>query len=264
MLDFSARIRLLVFALGVVAASLAGGGEPNAEPRPGPPGSEQALVRYGRDIIERTQEIMPGYARAGMSCEACHVRAGTKPHGGSFAGIYATFPQWNARAHRYIALQDRLAECFLYSMNGKPPAYASKEMIALVAYIADLSRGARVGEGIAGVGLERFTAPRAPSVARGAVVYAHACAACHANDGAGAAGRYPPLWGARSFNSGAGMHRLATMAGFVRYNMPYGAQPDTLSKQDAYDVSAYVLSHPRPVFQGGSPVTFPELPASYF
>jgi cytochrome c len=35
------------------------------------------------------------------------------PHGGSFLGIYATFPQWNKRSHRFIALQDRLDDCFL-------------------------------------------------------------------------------------------------------------------------------------------------------
>ena len=32
--------------------------------------------------------------------------------------MYGRFPQWNSRAHRVIALQDRIAECFLYSMNG--------------------------------------------------------------------------------------------------------------------------------------------------
>ncbi len=260
---FGRRVALTV-VLVCAGATLLGNATLEAAQTKGPPGSERALVNYGRDIIERTQQVMPGYVRAGMSCEACHVGAGKKPHGGSLVGIYATFPQWNARSHRYIALQDRLAECFLYSMNGKPPAYSSREMIALVAYIADLSRGARVGEGVTGVGLERFTAPHAPSIERGAKIYAQTCVGCHGVDGSGKAGRFPPLWGAKSFNGGAGMHRIATMAGFVRYNMPYGAPPDALSKQDAYDVSAYVLSNPRPAFKSSAPVTFPALPARYF
>ena len=88
---------------------------------------------------------MKPYVRAQMSCAACHIAAGTQPRGGSFIGLYGRFPQWNKRAHRVIALQDRIAECFLYSMNGKPPAYSSKAMIAIVAYIAWLSRGVPVG-----------------------------------------------------------------------------------------------------------------------
>ena len=31
---------------------------------------------------------------------------------------------------------------------------------------------------------------------------------------------YPPLWGAKSFNDGAGKNRLVTMSALVRYNMP--------------------------------------------
>ncbi len=227
-----------------------------------PIGTEGATIALGRNIIERTPALMPRYVRAGMSCEACHVGAGTKPHGGSFAGVYATFPQWNKRARRYITLQDRLAECFLYSMNGRPPAYASREMVALVAYIAFLSRGTPVGRG-SREGLERVVSAHPPSAAHGERVYAERCTVCHAANGEGVGGR-PPLWGPRSFNDGAGMHRVATMAGFVRYNMPFGAPPDTLSKQDALDVSAFVLSHPRPKFKRRALIVFPPLPASYF
>ncbi len=235
----------------------------DASPAPLPSGSEGALIALGRDIIEHTPQRMRGYVRAGMSCEACHVAAGTKPHGGSFVGIYATFPQWNKRARRYIALQDRLAECFLYSMNGRPPAYSSHEMVALVAYMAFLSRGTPVGQNSSAQALEHVATDRAPNVTRGAHIYAQRCTACHGADGAGVGGR-PPLWGARSFNDGAGMHRVRTMAGFVRYNMPFGSPPDTLSKQDALDVSAFVLSHPRPKFDRHATVAFPPLPASYF
>jgi hypothetical protein len=48
------------------------------------------------------------------------VNGGTVARGGTFVGTYARFPQWNKRSKRVIALQDRLAECFLYSMNGTP------------------------------------------------------------------------------------------------------------------------------------------------
>jgi thiosulfate dehydrogenase len=229
-----------------------------------PPGDEGKLIAQGHDLVTETPKLMATYVRAGMSCEACHNDAGRKPHAGSFLGIYAKFPQWNKRAHRFITLQDRLAECFLYSMNGRPPAYDSREMIALTAYIAFLSRGAPVGEGFSGQRLIAVTAPHPPDKTNGAALYATRCAACHGADGAGQNGAFPPLWGGKSFNDGAGMHRLATMAAFVRYNMPYGAQPNSLSAQQAYDVSAYVLSHPRPHFDGARLVSFPAEPASHF
>jgi thiosulfate dehydrogenase len=228
-----------------------------------PAGSYEALVSYGRDIIHDTPHYAGRYIRAGMSCEACHIDAGMKPHGGSFRGIYAKFPQWNKRAKRFIALQDRLAECFLYSMNGTPPAFTSKEMIALTAYIANASKGAPVGTGFPGQGPIEFEPDSAPSVTRGQAVYTTRCTACHGATGQGSAG-FPPLWGPKSFNDGAGMHRIALMSAFVRYNMPFGSPPDTLSKQEAYDVSAFVLSHPRPKFDKKRAIAFPSQAAGTF
>jgi len=98
---------------------------------------------------------------------------------------------------------------------------------------------------------------RPADTARGQVVYAQNCAICH---GAGGQGQrtsavgdgkgyaFPPLWGADSFNDGAGMDRLITAANFIHNNMPNGAtwQKPALTAQDAWDVAAYVLSQPRP------------------
>ena len=232
-------------------------------PEPIPTGREGELISYGREIVEHTRETMGAHVRAGMSCEACHMEAGTKAHAGSFRGIYANFPQYNKRSDHFITLQDRLAECFLYSMNGTPPAYSSHEMIALTAYIAYLSRGAKIGTGFKGQGYEDFSPEREPSADAGAKVYAARCESCHQADGQGTAA-FPPLWGPKSFNALAGMHRLTTMSAFVRYNMPYGSPPNTLSKQEAYDVSAYVLSHPRPAFEKDREITFPGQKANTF
>ncbi|MCH3072690.1 c-type cytochrome, partial [Listeria monocytogenes] len=84
------------------------------------------------------------------------------------------------------------------------------------------------------------------SIERGAKVYAAQCAICHGADGQGqmALGQTvcPPLWGAQSFNWGAGMHRINTAASFIKYNMPLG-KPGTLSDRDAWDVAAFMHSH---------------------
>lgn len=230
---------------------------------PLPAGAEGDLIVYGRNIIHDTPRFAGKYISAGMSCEACHLNGGTKAHAGSFMGIYALFPQYNRRSKHFITLQDRLAECFLYSMNGTPPAYTSHEMIALTAYIAYLSRGATVGRGYAGQGYEDIKPSAAPSIASGAKLYGQRCAACHGAGGGGVA-IYPPLWGPKSFNDGAGMHRLRTMSAFVRYNMPFGAPPNSLSAQDAFNVSAFILSHSRPKFDKGRLIAFPAKEARTF
>jgi thiosulfate dehydrogenase len=45
------------------------------------------------------------------------------------------------------------------------------------------------------------------------------------------------------------MARLRTAASFIRHNMPYDL-PGTLTDQQAFDVAAYVNSHPRPDLAG--------------
>jgi thiosulfate dehydrogenase len=161
-------------------------------------------------------------------------------------------------------LQDRLSECFLYSMNGTPPAYNSKEMVAMAGYIAYLSRNVPVGapqpKDV------RFIIPlpsSSPDIKRGGQLYAQTCQSCHQANGAGVHGTFPPLWGPTSFNTGAGMAHIDRMTGFVRFNMPQNA-PGSLSLQDAYDVSAWVLAHPRPKFDKARLIAPSPKPASYF
>jgi thiosulfate dehydrogenase len=265
------RTTFLVAVLAATAALFGCSGNPAPgssgalyDPQALPSGAPGKAIAYGHDIIADTQRLMKRNVRAKMNCSACHVNAGTTPRGGSFVGAYGRFPQWNKRAHRMIALQDRLAECFLYSMNGTPPSYSSKAMIAMVAYIAWLSRGVPVGEKQHGADKFAVALPSSPpDTSRGEKLYAQKCAACHQTNGAGIAHVYPPLWGAASFNDGAGMSHTDRMTGFVRYNMPQNA-PGSLSLEDAYDVSAFVLSHKRPHFSGKMPVKPLPEPASYF
>ncbi len=264
------RIVIALTALGAIALALAGcSSERDSsarlyDPAALPAGPVGKSIAYGHELIVRTKQRMRGYVRADMQCDACHLAAGTQPRGGSFIGTYARFPQWNRRSHRVIALQDRIAECFLYSMNGKPPAYNSKPMIAIVAYIAWLSRKTPVGAPQAAS--DRYIEPLpsgSPDVAHGALLYAQKCSVCHQRNGRGLSGAFPPLWGARSFNRGAGMAHIDRMTGFVRYNMPQDA-PGSLSLHDAYDVAGYVLSQRRPGFRRSVLVVTPSLPASFF
>ncbi|MBV8148305.1 MAG: c-type cytochrome [Candidatus Eremiobacteraeota bacterium] len=260
-------LRTCVAAVALLAGSACTNAAPSRSPYDVsalPPGPLGKSIRYGHDIITDTRRLMKAYIGVDMDCAACHIDAGTKPRGGSFVGTYARFPQWNNRARRVITLQDRVAECFLYSMNGRPPAYSGREMVALVAYIAWLSRGVSVGA--SPLRSDGFIGPlpdRVPNVARGARTYAFRCVVCHQADGRGIPGTVPPLWGKRSFNDRAGMAHIDRMTGFVRFNMPQNT-PGLLSLEEAYDVAAFVLAHRRPHFQAHAVIASPPVPARYF
>ena len=265
----------IAFALALAAVALtaacssstATGAKPSAvlyDPSALPSGPVGDTIKLGHDIMADTHKYLPHNVVADMSCAACHLGVGTVKRGGSLVGTYGQFPQWNKRAKRVIMLQDRLSECILYSMNGTPPAYNSKQMIAMAAYIAYLSRdvpvGAKQPEDV------KFIVPlpsASPNVMRGGQLYAQKCQSCHQANGAGVHGTFPPLWGPTSFNAGAGMAHIDRMTGFVRFNMPQNA-PGSLSLQDAYDISAWVLTHPRPTFKKARLIAPSPQPASYF
>jgi thiosulfate dehydrogenase len=278
----SARVRttgvmaaLGIAALVVVACSQQLHSQPGAEPSTAnvgaaadveaaiPSGPKGELIAYGRDLITQTPKFAGSYITARMSCAACHPRAGTQAHAGSLVGTYAMFPQWNRRSHRFIALQDRLAECFLYSMNGHPPAYYSREMIAITAYIAWLSRGAPTGTGFTDQEPLAVHAPNPPDAHRGKTIYTAKCLSCHGADGNGVGLTYPPLWGPQSFNDKAGMSRMDRIVPFVKVAMPQNS-PGSLTDQQAADVAAFILSQPRPHFDRNRKIEFPSVPAGYF
>lgn len=257
-------VAALALVLGACATSGKAEREQRFDPAALPTGPVGQSIAYGHLLLVDTRHLMKENVTARLNCSACHIDAGLKNRGGSFVGTYSYFPQWNKRSHRVITLQDRLAECFLYSMNGRPPSYASREMIAMAAYIAWVSRGTPA---FSTPGPEnRFIEPlpsASPDLAHGANIYARVCSQCHQANGDGLGNTYPPLWGPHSFNTGAGMAHIDRMTGFVHYNMPQGS-PGSLSLIEAYDVSGFVLSHSRPKFGKNVPVSQSVKPASYF
>ena len=56
-----------------------------------------------------------------------------------------------------------------------------------------------------------------------------------------------PLWGADSWNDGAGAARVYTLAGIIRYTMPY-LNPGSLTDEEAQDVAAFINAKPRPAY----------------
>lgn len=261
---------LAAIALVGVTASVQSQTPSAPRPAPGvealPAGAWKETVLYGRALFTETFRLIgPEVPDAGMryagnnlSCQSCHLAAGTQPWGMPMTGVFALFPTYSARENEVRTIEDRIQGCMERSMNGRPLPPDGKEMKAMVAYLAFLSQGVPAGKPVDGRGTPALPLlNRAADPARGAEVYVQRCIACHQPEGRGlrkgkpgeAAGYiFPPLWGPDSFNDGAGMHRLIASASFIRANMPLGVRHDAplLSVEEAWDVAAYINSQPRP------------------
>ena len=255
-------------------------GEPQAAQTPPPPevnwrvpdadalpaGIWKDVVLYGRRLFVETASLIGPevtsptmrYAGNNLSCQSCHLVAGTQAFALPMIGVFAAFPAYMARENEVRTIEDRVEGCMERSMNGRALPPDGREMKAMVSYLQFLSTGQPVGRNTEGRGTPALPLlDRAADVERGRRVYAATCQACHQADGLGLRrGRkgdaggylYPPLWGPDSYNDGAGMHRLIASANFIRANMPFGTtyRLPALSVDDAWDVAAYVNSHPRP------------------
>ena len=225
------------------------------------------LARYGKELTDRTfayigpevKNTKMRFAGNNLACASCHQASATKKFAIPWVGAHATFPQYRAREDEVSTVEERINGCMERSMAGKKLPLDSREMKAFVTYMHFLSKDVPTGGKVEGQGLPPFKAPnRRADPAAGSTVYAEKCASCHGAEGAGlragapgsATGyTFPPLWGKDSFNNGAGMSRLLFASSFIKTNMPQGAQygQPQVTDDEAYDVAAFVLSHPRPV-----------------
>ncbi len=242
-------------------------GRPVPEIESLPDGPYRALVSQGLELSTRTfavigpevKDLKKRYAGNNLACTSCHQAGGAKPFAIPWVGVTATFPQYRGREDQISTVEERINGCMERSMNGKPLPLDAPEMKAFTTYIAFLSKGVPVGARIEGAAVLQSAVPnRRADPDAGSVVYVAKCAACHGADGMGkrtgqrgdALGyTFPPLWGPDSFNNGAGMNRLLTTTRFIRQNMPLGAShtATVLNDDEAYDVTAFILSNPRPV-----------------
>lgn len=217
-----------------------------------PPRELGEIIRLGRALVEQTNvhPLSKDYVGNSLTCSSCHLKTGTDPRAATFLGIATAYPAWSSRENRVITLEDRVLNCFMRSQNGIRPPLGSKVSIAITAYITWLSTGNAIK-----MNHEKPLGPNhvkplriQPELAdtqRGATLYANQCADCHGNEGTGTE-EGPPVWGEKSYNTGAGLSRNDKLASWLKVAMP----PDdtNLSEQDALDIAAYVNSHERPRF----------------
>ena len=209
------------------------------------------MVHLGRNIFIDTQNYARRYVGNGMNCSNCHLQEGRKPFAAPMWGAYPRYPQFRNKTHSVVTFEERIQDCFRYSMNGIAPTIDAPEIKALTAYAHWLSKGAPVNVDLPGRGFARLSKPRDPTPVNGQKIYKEHCMMCHGADGKGKKFRdrpgymFPPLWGGESPNRAAGMSTVKGCAEFVKANMPL-ARGWTLTDMESWDVCTYIWLQDRP------------------
>jgi thiosulfate dehydrogenase len=230
-------------------------------------------IRSGFRIFTNTPVQASRFTPSKVSCSNCHLNGGQRERSLPLVGVAAMFPEYNRRSGRLYTLGDRIVDCFLRSENATGlieaggsahandeevetlPSPTSKEVLALAAYITWLARGSEVGRNPAWRGQNVITASSVLPIEKlnthdGEAIFMERCTTCHGVDGQGVAvgDKKPgPLWGPDSWNDGAGAARVYTLAGIIRYSMPY-LDPGSLTDEEAQQVAAFIDSKPRPSY----------------
>jgi thiosulfate dehydrogenase len=229
----------------------------NAKPPFSPPGDDEIpknefgdAVRLGEKIFRDTQGNAREFVGNALQCANCHLDSGRLANAAPLWAAYDAYPAYRKKNEHVNTFEERLQGCFLYSMNGKAPALNDKVLVALESYAYFLAKGAVIGADLPGRGYPKLANPAKLDYAHGQQVYAAKCALCHGAEGQGQSTAdgsvvFPPLWGTRSFNWGAGMGSINNAAGFIKANMPL-SQGNSLTDAEAWDVASYMDSQERP------------------
>ncbi len=230
-------------------------------------------VQFGYRLFTNTPTEAKRFVPGEVSCNNCHLNGGQRERAMPLVAISGVFPEYNRRAGRLISLNDRIVDCFLRSENATGtlerdadgnvvgltpdslPTPTSREVLALAAYLNWISRDHPIGKSPSWRGQNVIAAASLIPIERldrvkGESIYQERCTSCHGPEGQGVSvgdKRPGPLWGPGSWNDGAGASRVYTLAGIIRYTMPY-LDPGNMTDEDAQNVAAFITSQPRPSF----------------
>ena len=95
--------------------------------------------------IDRGKALFTEAAGQSKACSACHGEAASE-----LAGAAAHYPQIDAASGELVNLEGRINLCRTRHQALEPLAYESGELLALTAYVANLSRGMPVSVDVSG------------------------------------------------------------------------------------------------------------------
>jgi L-cysteine S-thiosulfotransferase len=110
---------------------------------------------------------------ADKSCADCHNDAPS-----SMQGVAARYPAFDKTVGRPVNLEQRITLCRTEHQQASPPAYESRELLALTAYVANQSHGMPIKAGV-DPQLEPFVAKGRDLFMRRQGQLNLACANCH-------------------------------------------------------------------------------------
>ncbi|MEC7433536.1 MAG: cytochrome C, partial [Pseudomonadota bacterium] len=99
------------------------------------------VIRRGYDLFTNTQQLRGKNVFNNMNCSSCHLGEGRMPFSAPIWPAAVTLPGYRGKNGHVNNLEERIAGCFTYSMNGKPLEYGSDDMLALSAYHQWLATG---------------------------------------------------------------------------------------------------------------------------
>lgn len=213
------------------------------------PESIKHLANLGFNIMVHTKKYAGEYVGNDLSCTNCHFAAGNTtggPQGGiSLAGVATKYPTFDTSLGKVIDLPVRINNCFLRSLNGKALPEDSEIMLALLTYFQWISKNLPIYGDIPWLKLHPLSSQHRGNPIQGKQIFEKYCALCHQEIYRGEI-YPPPLWGEGAFNDGAGLSKIPKLSSFIFWNMPYDDETPVLTEEEAIDVSAYILSKPRP------------------
>ncbi len=131
-----------------------------SSPAADPAAADKALAQavsngakmFGHDTFGGHQK-MHG---ASVTCETCHMGGGQVPGRlpdgkqiPSLVNAAAIFPRYNPKLHRVVTLDMQIQKCVKGGLHGQPPAYGSKAMVDMVAYLHSIAKGQPMDSGAA-------------------------------------------------------------------------------------------------------------------
>src|SRR5690554_297002 len=102
------------------------------------------VILKGRDLFMNTQQLRGEFVFNDMNCKSCHMGEGRMAWSGPVWPAATTLPDFRGKNGHVNSLEERIAGCFSFSMNGKAPEYGSDTMLALVAYHKYMAKGAKL------------------------------------------------------------------------------------------------------------------------
>lgn len=192
------------------------------------------FIKDGKELLDDTHDVLADESENKLSCMSCHAD-GSDSGGESLVGITSEYPKYDEREGAVITLEEKVNDGLTRTLNTEKLDYDGEELRSIIAYLTYISKGIKVGEGVAenedAVEIEEIPEP---DLDNGKKLYNEKL-----KDSS------PELWGEHSFTDGSSLARMSVMTNFVRNYLPEN-EPGSLSDQEAADVAGYILSKDRP------------------